>query len=112
MLIAITAHRNFFDWDFAVLRTFFFLNQNFWGLNGLDRLLWARLRPLEYKTETKISRSETVTIPRLTKTGLMTGLETRPGLETSVTGCKRVFALHVGPHHGKGFAYASHHAKV
>ena len=27
---------------FAILRTFIFKSHNFWGLSGLDRLLWAR----------------------------------------------------------------------
>ena len=39
----------------------YFLNQNFWGLDGLSRLLWGRPRPSEHNTEpeTKISRPET-----------------------------------------------------
>ncbi len=61
-----------------------FLSQNFSGLSGLDRLLWARPRLWEHKTETKIkiSRPETETRLRPAKASL----ETKPGLETSTTG--------------------------
>ena len=75
--------------SFCHIEIFHFLSQSFWGLGGLNRLLWARPRPWEHKTktETTISRHKTETRPRPAKAStLETGLETRPSLETSITG--------------------------